>query len=173
MNFKVGRFLYLAISFLLGLFFLIVGGIGIALPWSDILQIELVQFIYEDKLILPLFGFGLALIGVSLIMYTWWTTKRHYVLIRSGDHAITLNENVIRHYLNSYWEEQFPKHHIPSDLKIKKNAIQIQADFPFLPYSEQKDFLKKIQEDFNDIFGRVLGYPYEIQLIASFQTEKT
>jgi hypothetical protein len=173
MNFKMSRFFSLVISFIIGSFFFIFGAFSILLPWSSFLQTVTTQFILENTLILSLFGLGFALIGLSLVIYTILQTRHRYVQIRTGTLRVILDENVIRQYLENYWQEQFPKQHVPFNLSVKKRSLQILADLPYLPLEEQKILLEQIKQDFSDLFGRVLGYPHDVHLIASFQPEKT
>jgi hypothetical protein len=170
MSFKLGRFFYLTISLVIGTFFLLLGAVSIALPWVTLLRDKIVQFILEGNLIFTLFGLGFFLIGLSILLYSLLSSKKQYVYLRTGNRSITLDEDLIQDYLETYWQERFPKHTIPSSFQIKKRAIHIKADFPFLPVLEQRAFLERIQHDFNDLFGRVLGYPHEIYLTASFQS---
>ena len=172
MNFKLGRFFHLAISFIIGSFFFIIGAFSIILPWSSFLQTVSTQFILENSLILSLFGIGFAVIGLSIVIYALLNTRHHYVDIKIGPNAIALDENVIHQYLETYWQEHFPKTHIPFNLTFKKHSLQIIVDLPSLPLSEQKEFLEHVKHDFTDLFGRLLGYPYDVDLIASFESEK-
>jgi hypothetical protein len=172
MSFKVGRFFYLAISFIMGSFFFIFGAFSIILPWSSFLQTVATQFILDNTLILSLFGLGFVLMGLSIVIYTLLKTRHHYVQIRTGHLGITLDENIIHQYLETYWQEQFPQTHIPFNLNFKKNALQVIADLPSFPLQEQKILLERIKQDFSDLFGRILGYPHDVHLIASFQTDK-
>ncbi len=172
MNFKLGRFLYLALSLIIGSFFSIIGAFSMILPWSPFLQKATTQFILENTLILSLFGLSFVLIGISIVVYTILNTRHRYLNIRTGKNAVTLDENVIRQYLEKYWQEHFPQAQVPFDLALKRHSIQIVAYLPYLPLDEQKTFLEKVKEDFSDLFGRVLGYPQDVHLIASFQTEK-
>ncbi len=173
MSFKLGRFFYLAISFIIGSFFFIFGAFSIVLPWSSFLQTIATQFILENTLILSLFGLGFTLIGLSIVIYALLKTRHRYVHIRIGEWGVILDEKVIHQYLEAYWKKHFPKSHIPFNLSIKKHSLQIIADLPSLPLREQKLFLEQVKQDFNDLFGRVLGYPYDVHLIASFQANQT
>jgi len=172
MSFKLGRFFYLAISFIIGSFFFIIGAFSIILPWSPFLKNVTAQFVLENTLILSLFGLGFALIGLSIVIYTLLKTRHRYVQVRAGALSVILDENVIHQYLESYWQKHFPKSHVPFSLSFKKHSLQIIADLPSLPLSEQKLFLERVKQDFSDLFGRVLGYPYDVHLIASFQSDK-
>lgn len=172
MSFKFSRFFYLITSFIIGSFFFIFGAFSIILPWSPYLQTITTQFILENTLILSLFGLGFALIGLSIVIYTLLKTRHRYVQIRTGELSVILDENIIHQYLEAYWQEHFPKSHVPFQLSFKKHSLQIVADLPFLPLSEQKSFLERVKQDFGDLFGRVLGYPYDVHFIASFQEEK-
>jgi hypothetical protein len=170
MSFKLGRFFTLASSFIMGSFFFILGAFSIILPWSPYLQKVTTQFILENTLILSLFGLGFTLIGISIVIYTLLKTRHRYVQIRTGDLGIILDENVIHQYLEAYWQKHFPSAQVPFELCFKKHSLQIIADLPYLPFMEQKAFLEQVRQDFSDLFGRVLGYPYDVQLIASFQS---
>lgn len=172
MSFKLGRFFYLSIGFVVGSFFFIMGMFSIILPWSSFLQKITVQFILENTLVLSLFGLGFVLVGISIVIYTLLNTRRRYIFIRTGANAITLDENVVRQYLEAYWQEHFPMSHVPFQLTFKKHALQIIADLPFIPVSEQKSFLEGVKHDFGDLFGRLLGFPQDIHLIASFQADQ-
>ena len=106
------------------------------------------------------------------MVYTLLNTRRCYTHIRTGAQAVILDENVIQQYLEAYWLEQFPDTHVAYELSIRKNSIQIVADLPALPLSEQKQFLEKVKHDFSEYFWmRFLGYPHDVHLIASFQAD--
>lgn len=173
MSFKFTRFFYLAISFIIGSFFFIFGAFSIILPWSPHLQGATTQFILENTLILSLFGLGFTLIGLSIVIYTILRTRHRYVEIRTGKFSVILDENVIHQYLETYWQEKFPTLHIPFHLNLKKHSLQIIADLPFMPLAEQKAFLEHIKQDFSDLFGRLLGYPYDVHFIANFEEDKS
>lgn len=172
MNFKFGRFCSLCISFILGAFFFAIGLFGIILPWSPILQQASTDLIVNHTLILSLFGLGLALIGLSIVVYAVLSAGRRYASIKIGNRPISLDESLIEQYLQDYWKKNFPHHQIPFYMSIRKRSIQIVADLPPVPEAEQDQFLEKIQEDFSDLFGRLLGYSNEVHFIAHFQTER-
>lgn len=173
MSFKLGRFFSLIIGFVTGCFFLVIGSFGIILPWSPYLQQETTEFILANTLMLSLFGLGFALIGLSLVIYSLLATRNHYVMVRTGSLAVAIDEAVISQYLEAYWQEQFPNAQISFHVKFKKEALQIAADLPALPLKEQKIFLEKVKEDFRNLFGRTIGYPHDVHLLANFQTVKS
>lgn len=154
-----------------GLFFLTVGIGSMALPWLPTLQTALIDLILGNPLLISLFGLGFTLMGLSILAYYWQQTKRRHVIVRTGARPITLDESLIQHYVDIYWKQQFPYTQVHSQLTIKKNAIRINAELPFLPQTEQPAFLEKVRQDFQDIFGRVLGYPHEVYLYANFRAE--
>jgi hypothetical protein len=172
MNFKLGRFFTLATNFIIGSFFFIFGAFSLALPWSSYLQTATTVFILGHTLILSLFGLGFVLIGLSIVIYTLSKTRHRYVQIRTGNLGIMIDENIVHQYLEAYWQKYFPQSNVPFNLNLKKHSLQIIADLPPLPLSEQKAFLEQVKQDFGDLFGRVLGYPYDVHFIASFQENK-
>ena len=171
MNFKLARFLYVVINFILGAFFFIAGFFAILLPWSEFLQNATIHFIMEKSLILSLFGWGFVLIGLSVIINAYISSKRRLAYIKSGGHAVALNENLIEQYLEAYWKEHFPHLQIPFFLTIKKRSLLIEVDLPYMALKDQNLFLEKVQNDFNEIFAGLLGYPHEVDLIASFKPQ--
>lgn len=172
MNFKLGRFVSLIISIVTGVFFFVIGSFCIVLPWSPHLQRETARLISEHTLILSLFGMGFALIGLSILITAILAMRHRSVTVRTGNLAVAVDEALIHQYLEAYWQEQFPEAHIPFQIKFKKHALQIAADLPSLPFEEQKKFLEKVKYDFSDLFGRILGYPHDVHLVATFQSEK-
>ena len=170
MSFKMGRFFYLAISFILGAFFFIVGLFSIGLPWSPHLQQGTIKFFTESTLILSLFGLGFALIGLSIFIYAVLNTRRRYAFIKIGPYSVALDESLIQKSLEAYWQKHFPEQSIPFSLFVRKKSIQIVANFPSMHEAEQHGLLEKINQDFEALFGRILGYPHEVQLIASFES---
>lgn len=172
MSFKCGRIISLLLSAIIGSFFIIFGVFSLILPWSSYFQEATTQFFLKNTLIFSLFGLGFVLMGLSLIIYTSLQTRHHFIEIRTGDFSVNLDENVIKQYLETYWQEQFPKSHIPFDLTFKKKFIQIVANLPPLQPSDQDQFLEKVKRDLNEMFSQFIGYPNEVHLIASFQEKK-
>lgn len=169
MSFRFGRFFYLTISWIVGAFFFLIGLFGIILPWSDYLQRAATELVLHHTLMLSLFGLGFTLIGLSVVTYAILNAGKRYAFVRTGNRAVVLDEALIEQYLEKYWKETFPHHQIPFYITIRKRSIQIVADLPATPEADQDRFLSKIQEDFADIFGRMLGYPNEVHFIAHFQ----
>ncbi len=168
MNFKFKRFFSLVVSFVLGAFFCLVGIIGLILPWSPGLQNSLINLIVNHTLILSLFGLGGIFIGFSLVIYAIFNKGRRYAFIKTGTKAVSIDENLIEQYLQMYWKKQFPQKQILFSFSIRQKSIQIIADLPFIPEAEQNQFLEKIQEDFTELFGNLLGYHNEIHFVAHF-----
>lgn len=161
---------YSLISFVIALFFMLIGVVGVMIPWSLDVRTLLTRFIFEDSLAISLFGFAFFVIGAAMLINFLLSTKRRYYKISSQNSSATVDEAVIQEYLNTYWKQLFPKNDIPCHLTLKKNRIHISVDLPFLPIQEQKPLLERIRKDLIGIFAQVLGYSDEFFLTASFQT---
>lgn len=171
MNIKLNRFFYLIGSFIIGSFLVILGALSIILPWSKSLETMLLGIIQEHYYVFSLFGLVLLLVGAFIITTLFFSTRRHYLIIRSGDHPIEIDENIVHQYLAAYWKEQFPQSDVSYHLEFNKETLQIVATLPFLPMNEQKSFLEKIQQDFSYLFSQLLGYPNDVHLMATFLPE--
>lgn len=173
MSFRINRFFYLITSLAIGIFFLILGIFATVIPWSPKMKEVTAHFFLENTLILFLFGLGFLLIGLSLLIYTFINSRHRYIHIRTGSHALLIDEAVVQHYLKTYWKQHFPDGHIPFQIFVKKNSLQITAELPSMPLPDQKKFLEQVREDFSDIFGNILGYPHDVNLFASFKTNNS
>lgn len=172
MNFKISRFLSLTFNFIFGTFFFFLGLFAVIFPWAPKIKQATVFFLLEDTLILSLFGLAFALVGCSIVIYALLNSRKKYLCLRIGPKALTINETVIKQYLESYWIENFPNASIFYDLILKPYYIEVIAELPAVPLREQKIFMEKIKADLKDLFGRVIGYSHEIRFFAHFQPTK-
>lgn len=152
-----------------GTFLFILGIFGIVLPWLPKIKKAIARFFLEDTVILTLFGLGFALIGFSVIFYAFFNMRRSYIFIRTGSHSIAVDAELVRQYLEIYWQKNFPDAQVPFEITLKKHVVRIVAELPSLPISGQKLLLEKVKEDFGNLFERLLGYTHEIHLYASFK----
>jgi hypothetical protein len=163
--------LYSFIRFFIGLFFILLGLIGIILPWSNAVRLAVIQFIQDEPLTLSLFGLSFILIGLALLTHLLMASKRHYYQVRSGDQSVTVDQSVIQQLVEAYWKERFPDRDIPCELRLKKNKIYLTADLPYLAANEQKPFLNQIKRELESHFKQLLGPQAEFNLFVSFQDE--
>lgn len=162
---------YSLISLVVALFFMLIGIVGIMIPWSMDVRNLLTKFIFEDSLAISLFGFAFFIIGLAIVTNIILSTKRRSYKISSQNATTTVDEAVIQQYLNTYWKQLFPKNDIPCHLSLKNNKIHIAVDLPYLPIQEQKPLLERIRKDLIGIFAQVIGYRDEFFLSASFQAK--
>lgn len=165
------NFLYSLIQFVIALFFILVGIVGMMIPWSSAVRTKLVQFIQNDALAISLFSFAFLIIGTALATYIIMNSKRRYYHIRSDKYTVKVNEAIIEQYVSSYWKQLFPNRDIPSHIVLKKNKIQITADLPYLPMDQQQNLLERIKADLETLFKQQLGAKSEFNLFASFQAK--
>lgn len=169
MNFNIRHFFETAARGVIGLFFLLIGAFLLLLPWSDTFRITVTRFLWDEHFIMTCCGMIFILIGGTFVYSAFSRVGRRYIQISSNKTVIAVDENVIRHYTASYVHQRFPADNLCPEITIKKNAVRIVIDFPFIPESERKLFLEGIQKDINDIFHRLLGYKQEILLVAGFR----
>lgn len=156
-------------SLLIALFFVLLGVISVMLPWFPLIRNELIRFILEDPLILFFFGFAFILIGLAIVIHIALNARRRYYHVQSGPRSISIDENVIQDYLNSYWQQLFPQAQVLSKLSLKNNKIYVIADLPYIPQDQQTDVLDRIKNDLADLFIATFGYREQFYLTATFQ----
>jgi hypothetical protein len=160
------------IIFIAALFFIMLGIVGIMIPWSSGMRMEIIQFILEYPLAILLFGVALVVAGLAIAFYILFHARRRYYYIYSGSHTAAVDEAVVQQYLNTYWKQLFPNRDIPNRLTIKNNKIHITVDLPFLPPHQQQLLLERIKQDLRGTFAKLLGYHNGFSLSASFQKEQ-
>lgn len=167
----MSNFFYSLISFVIALFFMLIGVVGMMIPWSINIRNALATFIFENSLAISVFGFTFFVVGLAIVVNILLSTQRRYYKINSLNSSTSVDEAVIQQYLHTYWEQLFPKTDIPCHLTLKDNKIHIAIDLPYLPIQEQRPLLERIRKDLIEIFSRILGYRDEFFLSASFQTK--
>jgi hypothetical protein len=166
------HFFYSLIAFIIALFFIMLGILGLLVQISDSIRSDVIGFIIEDTLILSLFGIACILIGCAIVFYLLTGFKKRYFKIRSKDNnAFYLDESLFQDYMKNYWKQLFPKQDVPNQVVLKKNKVLITADLPYVPEAQQKTLLSRIDRDLKEMFTRLLGYRQEYVISISFQSE--
>lgn len=168
----MSHFLYSFITFIIALFFIVLGFLGILIQTSDTIRSEVIGFIIEDTLLLSIFGFAFVLVGIAIVFYLLASLKKRYYKIKSSESKVYfLDEQLFQNYLKTYWKQLFPQHTIPSQVLLKRNKIQVIADLPYVPENQQKALIQRIDQDLKDLFHRVIGYKKKYIISISFQPE--
>lgn len=163
------NFLYYLVTLIIAAFFILLGILGIMLPWSTHIRDDFIEFILINGTTISLLGFASVVIGSTMLFQLWIGMRRHYYYIRVGGRSVAVDEAIIQHYIDAYWKQVFPNEEIPSRLVLKKNKIKIVADLPKMDTTARKELLQRIQEEIQEILVRVLGYPHEFILSLSFK----
>jgi hypothetical protein len=168
----MGHFFYLLNHSFIALFFILVGFFSLIMPVLPKMRAFVVQFIQEESELMLLLGVGLIVIGFSFLVSVFLRISRRYIHVSKDPNAVKVDKSIIHQYLNSYWENMFPKQEIPFRFIIKQEKIQIFADLPFMPSLEQKPFAERIQKELSDIFLRSLGYREALEVSIAFQANQ-
>lgn len=160
------------VSLLVAFFFIVLGLMGMILPWSVTARTAVIEFLLLNTITLSIFGFFFFVVGVATIFYIFETSKRRYIRITKEGYKTEISEAVVNDYLSSYFRELFPRTDIPFKTELKKKRAEITIDLPFVTKDEQKDLLEKIEKELSNLFRDILGYRKELRLIISFEAEK-
>ena len=163
--------LYTLLSFILSLFFMAVGASALTIAFSTYARSETITFLLENTNLIILFGLLFIAIGIISFFYLVQSSKRKYYTLKSQKLEIDVSESVIVKYLKSYFRELYPYNDIPCQVELKKRRAEVTADLPFVPVAEQKDLLKKIEEDLTSIFRDQIGYRNELKVSISFSPD--
>lgn len=168
----MGNIFYTLFVLAVASFFLVLGAIGLSLPWSAGLQLTLLHFFTSNWIVFSLMNLSLVVIGLSVLALLFSGIQRKTFHIRFGKKGLSIHRDVVQNYLETYWKRIFPHHEVPFRFVIKRQIIQIYADLPYTPENQQEVLMEKIQQDCNEIFFNVIGYQNDIDLSLSFPEEE-
>ncbi len=156
-------------SFLQALLVLAFGFVCLIFPWSLPMRSALVDFILNNTTAIFLLGFVLFFVGVARIFYILSGLRSTSYILRSGRKAVWIDESIFHDYLENYLKNIFPKGSFSNRVMIKNDKITLYADLPYVPVSEQKELIHKIQYDLGERMAMMLGYKNRFTLSATFQ----
>lgn len=163
--------LYTLLSLILSFFFVAVGVSALTISFSAYARSELITFLLENTNLIILFGLLFIAIGIISFFYLIQSTKRKYYTLKSQQLEIDVSESVMLKYLKSYFRELYPYNDVPCQIELKKRRAEVTADLPFVPLADQKDLLKRIEEDLTSIFRDQIGYRNELKVSISFSPD--
>ena len=169
----MNNFFYFLFNFVTALIFLLIGVVSFILPWSAGVRTDLVQFILEDSYLIFLLGSLFLLLGVFTLINLWLNFKRRYYHLKSTNRSILVDETIFQQYLDTYWKQLFPNNSIPSHVIVGQKKLKITADLPYVPLSEQKALLNRIQTDLEELFSNYVGYHRDYHISISFASEQS
>src|SRR5581483_2426844 len=113
------NFLYSFITFVIAIFFIMLGVIGVLVPWLPSFRTDLIQFLLEDSIAIFLFGFCFIAIGFAIAVHLLLGVRKNCYYMKVSSNTVAIDESIIQHYLNTYWKELFPENDIPNRLVLK------------------------------------------------------
>lgn len=162
---------YSLITVVIAFFFMLVGLVSLSLFFSTQMRTDFIQFVLEDHVLLPIFGLTLLAVGIGVLINSFFALRRKTYRISSGNYVTSLDENLFKQYLETYWKQKFPQKEVPCKVCLKRNKILVSADLPFTPVAEQKTLLSHIESDLSQILSQYLGYHRKYVINISFKPE--
>lgn len=163
-------FLYSLITLFIALFFILLGFIGVIIPWSHNMQSLAVALILENSALIFIFGFSFLCIGIATAVNILLNARRKYYHFKVSGQTVSVDSALIQNYLQTYLKDLFPDAEIPYHLDLKKNNIHITIDLPYIEPENQAALLERIRTELRELFSSFLGYRQQFHLSASFQT---
>lgn len=161
---------YSLITLFIALFFILLGIIGIILPWSSAMKELAVTLILENSLLIFLFGFCFLTVGIASAVNILLSSKRHYYRFKIQGNPVTVDTSVIQSYLQKYFQELFPENEVPFRLQTKKNHFHLTADLPYVPNDERNALLERMKNEIAQLLSDLLGYKNRFNFSASFRS---
>lgn len=167
---RTKNFFFTVFSLLLACFFLLLGSLSLVLPWNEKIHAHFLSFL-NNGLALSAVGFTLIIVG-AILMATLFISHRKYYYIRVGSRAVAVNGEVIKKSLSVYWKKRFGVNQVVSEVEIRPDRLHITAHLPPLPFEDQRDLVKKIEQELTALLTDILGYSRPLFLTVSFAKAK-
>ncbi|MBA3238938.1 MAG: hypothetical protein H0T62_11415 [Parachlamydiaceae bacterium] len=165
----MNHFFYSLITFFIALFFILLGFIGILLPWFPSMQQLVLTFLFEYSKITFLFGLSFLAIGIAFALNVLLQGRRDYYQFKVKGNEVSVDTELLQNYLHKYLRELFPENDLPCQLQLKKNKIHVTIDFPYMEQAEQQNLLEQLRKELKELFISLIDYEHDFFLSASFQ----
>lgn len=165
---RTTHILLVAFSILFAFFFVAMGVLLFMIPFSAGFRQSVLDFVQGSTLLLCLSGMSLASIGGSVLYWLLRSHRRNYYHVETSGVTVDVDQEVFAQLLEQYWLRAFPTEKILSHLEVCENKVKVVADMPFVPYEDQKDVIRKVEEEVAALFAEMVGYKNEISLSVSF-----
>jgi hypothetical protein len=160
------------INLLFGVLLIVLGIFIFMIPRAPNFQGNAVAFLTEQSFLLSLFGIGIGIVGIFLLIGIYPMNRRNSYYLTMGSNLLTINESIIKKYLSAYWKALFPNNDPHYEVAIRDNQIYLTAVLPYVSFEEQKKLLERIESDLQKLLARMFDYRGEFYLTVSFQDKK-
>ena len=129
-----------------------------ALPYAPVLRSSLTTTLIDEPEIFQKVGLGLLILGAFLFVGLYLLNRKRYLKLKMDGYKASVEENVVRASIQSYFKALFPDIDLTTDVVITgKKHLEILANLP----TPQEDLLETIQNELGILLSRRLGYQRE------------
>lgn len=170
---RFGHLFFSLINLLVAALLIVLGIFIFMIPRAAHFQQLAMNLLTDRTHLFSLLGIGVGIIGVLLLAAIYIMNRRHSYYLTMGSHILTIDESIVKKYLDEYWKECFPGHDLHQELAIKNNLLYLTVDLPYVAFDEQRKVLERIESDLQELFSRVFDYRKEFYITVSFQAESS
>ena len=164
------HYFYSFITFFIALFFILLGIIGILLPWFPAMRIAVINFLNDNSRLTFLFGSSFLAIGIAIILNILFSARGSHYTLKIKKSPVSIHPELLQNQLQEFLKELIPDQEIPCRLQLKRNQIYVTLDFPYVEPAEQKNLLEQIGNELKNFFFSILNYQDPLHLSASFKS---
>lgn len=152
---RLGNIIFSSVHFLVVFFIFSVGIVFFLLPHAPALCALLTTALSDHPQHFQYIGMGILIFGGILTVGLYFLNRRRYLQLKMKGYDASVEESVVRAYVQNYFEEMFPDASLSTDVVIKgKKQLEVLATLPTL----QEDLLETIQNELGILLHRRLGY---------------
>lgn len=82
-----------------------------------------------------------------------------------GAKELFVDPTIIRGYVQEYWSQKFPEHHLSVEVGVSKDQkLEMFVELPPLSFEKQKEVLENAESELGRILQRHIGYKKDFAL---------
>jgi len=139
--------------------------ISLAIFCFPSLLMGFVSLVIQNPSFLVILSLSSLVLAICLILGMYKVAKKNFFQLSLKCPSVTIEEAIIKDYVDQYWKEIFPSSRIKSLVVLhSKHKLEIIANIPDLPFEERNDLFQRIQNELGVILARKMGYEKEFLL---------
>jgi hypothetical protein len=156
---RTGNLLFSAVQFVFVVILFLLGGFFIGLKHAPLLCSIVARFFSEQAKGLTVIGYALVGCAFLLLCGFYAMNRRMYYQVKMKGARCEVDSQLIRSYVQGYWNEIFPDQSCQTDVLLHVNQqIEVFAEMPGLPIQEQQVLLSQIEVELGSLLARTFGY---------------
>lgn len=162
---RTTHLLFSAVQFIFVVVLFLIGGLFLGMEHSPQIRALMVRFVAENQGTMAIVGYGVVGCAFLLLCGFFSMHRGSYYQIEMQRSLVHVEPDVVRDYVQSYWNDIFPGQKIEAEVVFHgKRKIEIIARAPDFDEEAMNHLLPQIEEELGLLLAHAFGYRREFLL---------